>query len=276
MSTHTKTAGRTASFVVSLGLLVAIVVSSTTFAASNPERAYGEVIPPSVDAAFMTAEASATAEATFTVEATSAVGATTTAEATAPAPPLAATPAMPTPTPTVIVPSVMGKKKNAAVKRLRARKLRVKVHPYYSSKPHGTVVAQSPIRKRRAVGTTVHLKVAKRWPNGFRTKAQSDRFWRPYVVAIYKDVQRNGRYKGRYRVYSTANVNMTLRAIWRESRGAPRAGLTHHDGYLGLLQMDRGYGTKAQRLDPMYSISRMGRGIKKRGAGWARSRWSTI
>ena len=69
---------------------------------------------------------------------------------------------------------------------------------------------------------------------------------------------------------------MTLAAIWRESRGAPKAGLAHHDGYLGLLQMDRGYGTKAQRLDPVYSIKRMGRGIKAKGAGWARSRWSTI
>ena len=276
MSTRTKTAGKTASLVVSLGVLVAIVVSSTTFAASNPERAYGEVIPPSVDALSVTAEATATANATTTVEATTTAVTTSTIEITAPLVPVAAAPAVPAPIPTVIVPTVTGKTKAVAVKRLKAHRLRVVVSRAYSSKRAGLVINQTPVRKRRVVGSTVHLRVAKRWPGGFRTKAQSDRFWRPYVVAAYREIDRSKRYRGHYRVCTTANVNMTLRAIWGESRGAPNAGLRHHDSYLGLLQMDRGYGSKAQRLDPIYSIKRMGKGIKKRGAGWARSRWSTI
>ncbi len=278
MTTRTKIAGKTASLVVSLGVLVAILVSSTTFAASNPERAYGEMIPPSVDALSTTVDASATAEATATAEVTATVEATATtiATTTAAAAPLAPAAAAPAAKKTVVVPSVMGKTKRVAIKRLRARKLKVKVTRAYSTKKSGTVIGQTPVKKRRTVGSTVKLRVAKRWPSGFHSKAASDRFWRPYVIASYKKVDRTRRYKGHYKVCTAANVNMTLRAIWGESRGGARAGLNHHDGYLGLLQMDRGYGTKAQRLNPIYSIKRMGRGIKSRGAGWARSRWSTI
>jgi hypothetical protein len=264
--------------VVSLGMLVAILVSSTTFAASNPERAYGEIIPPSVDALSTTAEASATAEATMTAEVTGTVEATgtTIAASTAAAAPLVPVALAPPAPKTVVVPSVMGKTKRVAIKRLKARKLKVKVARAYSTKKSGTVISQTHVKKRRAVGSTVKLKVAKRWPSGFHSKAASDRFWRPYVVASYKKIDRTRRYRGHYKVCTAANVSMTLRAIWGESRGGARAGVNHHDGYLGLLQMDRGYGTKAQRLNPIYSIKRMGRGIKSRGAGWARSRWSTI
>lgn len=263
--------------VVGLGVASAVVASSMTFAASTPRRAYGEVIPPAYDAASVvdtpTADTTATAEATTTVVTSGTVDASGTTVAAATPTPSATKPAA---APLVLVPSVLGKTKSTAVKRLKARKFKVRVTRVYTTKKSGTVVGQSPVKKRRASGSTVKIKVAKRWPNGFSSKAKSDRFWRPYVVACYKKVDRNRKYRGSYRVNTTANVNMTLRAIWGESRGNPRAGLTHHDGYLGLLQMDKGYGSKTKRLDPIYSIKRMGRGIKAKGPGWARSRWSTI
>jgi hypothetical protein len=276
---RTKTARKTASLVVSLGVLVAVAASAITFSAARPNTAFGEVMPPSADA---WATTTATAEATTTAETTAAAEATVTAETTAaieaaaPLTPVMATPAVPPRRPVVVVPSVLGKTRAVAVRRLKARKLRVKVTRVYSSKRTGTVIGQTPVKKRRVVGSTVRLRVAKRWPNGFKSKARSDRFWRPYVVATYKQIDRSRRYRGRHRVYTSANVNMTLRAIWGESRGAPRAGLSHHDGYIGLLQLNRGYGSTKQRLDPIYSIRRMGRGIKLRGAWWARAQWSTI
>jgi hypothetical protein len=276
---RTKSARNTSYLLVSLGVGVAMLMSSVMVVTAGSQRAYAQVMPPSLDSS---ATATTTAEVTATVEATVAVVPTTSVEITTmPAlpgftvapPPVMTAPARPA---TVMVPSVLGKTKAVAVKRLKSRKLKVKMTRAYSSRKPGTVISQTPVRKRRAVGSTVRIKIARRWPSGFKTKAASDRFWRPYVVASYKEIQRSRRYRGSHRVYTTANVNMTLRAIWGESRGAATAGLKHHDGYLGLLQMSKGYGSKAQRLDPVYSIKRMGRGIKTRGASWARARWSTI
>ncbi len=269
MITRSKTAGKTASLAVSLGLLVAIVASSVTFAAGNPERAFGEIIPPSVDApqAVVAATTTSTVDSTGTMTATATAEATGTLEATAALAAMPLAPALaPAPKRTVIVPSVLGKSKRLAVKRLKARKLRVKIVRVYSNRKVGVVVGQTPVHKRRFVGSTVRIKVAKRWPSGFKSKAASDRFWRPYVTSTYRQIDRSRNYRGRHRVATASNINMTLRAIWGESRGGAKAGLTHNDGYLGLLQMDRGYGSAAQRLDPIYSIKRMGRGIKVRGS----------
>lgn len=258
MSSRTKAAGRAASLAVSLGVLAAIVVPSASVVASNPERAYGEIVK---------------TEVTSTPTTTSPLPSTLT---TASATPTASIVATVTPIKMVMVPALLGKTKAQAVKRLKSRQLKARISRGYSSKRAGTVIGQTPCKKRRKAGTTVRLVVARRWPSGFKTKAQSDKFWRPYVTARFREVQRNKRYRGHHSVATNANVNMALKAIWGESRGAYNAGLKHRDGYLGLLQMNRGYGSTAQRLDPLYSITRMGRGIKSQGAGWARSRWSTI
>ncbi len=260
MSSRTKTAGKTAYLLVSLGTLVAIVASTVTLvAAATPARAYGEIISESVETSPVAGTVLPSISATDSTVATPSV-----------LPTVAAAPVI------VVVPSVLGATKTIAVRRLHARHLRVKMSRTYSTRKNGTVISQSPYKSHRVVGSTVYIKLARRWPSGFKSKAQSDRFWRPYVVAAYRDVQRNRRYRGHNRVCTSANVNMTLRAIWGESRGNPWAGINHHDSYLGLLQMNKGYGSQPQRLDPIYSIKRMGRGIKINGASWARSRWSTI
>jgi serine/threonine-protein kinase len=83
----------------------------------------------------------------------------------------------------VAVRRVVGMKQRGAEARLRAHGLRFAVRTAVSSKPAGTVLAQSPnARKRVARGTTVHLTVAVAAP-----VATPETISVPNVVGLLRD-----------------------------------------------------------------------------------------
>lgn len=176
---------------------------------------------------------------------------------------------------TVAIPDVRGAHVRNGSAKLAAAGFRIVTKKVYSNRKRNVIYAQSGFG-RAVPGSTITVEVAKSWPNGFRNKRASDRFWRPIVTKWFSYVDKHPAYKGRYKVNTTRNVNLALKAIWGESRGNAYAGKKHRDPYKGLLQMNRGYGSLTQRLDPVWSIIRVGRGIKQKGTGWFRSRWSTI
>lgn len=112
-------------------------------------------------------------------------------------------------------------------------------------------------------GLSLHRRIFHPHSGEFSTKRACDRYWRPYVMVIYRA----------NRVGTRHNVHHCLNTIYGESRGNPYA-KNRSSSATGLLQfLDCWTHSRSKRFNPMWSINRQARAVREGGHGtW--SHWS--